>query len=135
VQNGVGSVPGTVTPTTTSTGASATHWTETSAAPDTWIWVDPPAPLTAGQSYQVSLTLQGQGDVYVDFWNGQADLTSATVQLSSTPQTLTLQGAVPSAADTHLQIRTAATGPVDLEASDASIRLLVPQTGGSSLGH
>jgi predicted alpha-1,2-mannosidase len=128
VQNGVGSVPGTVAPTTTSTGASAIHWTETSAAPDTWIWVDPPTPLTAGQSYQVSLTLEGQGDVYVDFWNGQADLTSATVQLSSTPQTLTLQGAVPAAADTHLQVRTAATGPVDLEASAASIRLLVQQT-------
>jgi glycosyl hydrolase family 92 len=127
VQNGVGSVPGTVAPTTTASGASAIHWTETAAAPDTWIWVDPPAPLAAGQSYQVSITLQGKGDVYLDFWNGQSDLASATVELTATPQTLTVQGAVPSTADAHLQIRTAQTGPVDLDASAASIRALVPQ--------
>jgi predicted alpha-1,2-mannosidase len=130
VQNGVGSVPGTIAPTTTPAGASAIHWTETSAAPNTWIWVDPPDPLAAGQSYQVSITLEGHGDVYLDFWTGQADLTSATIELTATPQTLTLQGAVPFAADTHLQVRTADTGPVDLDASAASIRLLVQQTGG-----
>jgi predicted alpha-1,2-mannosidase len=129
VQNGVGSVPGTVTPTTTSTGAGAIRWTEADAAPDTWIWVDPPAPLAAGQNYEVSITIEGQGDVYVDFWNGQSDLRSAAVELTATPRTLTLQGAVPSAADTHLQIRTAGAGPVDLDASAASIRLLVPQAG------
>jgi putative alpha-1,2-mannosidase len=129
VQNGVGSVPGTIAPATTPAGASAIHWTETSAGPNTWIWVDPSAPLTGNQSYQVSITVQGQGDVYLDFWNGQADLTSATIQLTSTPQTLTLQAAVPSAADTHLQVRTADTGPIDLYASAASIRLLTQQTG------
>jgi hypothetical protein len=128
VQNGVGSVPGTIAPTTTPAGASAIGWTETNAAPDTWIWVDPPVPLPAGQSYQASITLEGHGRVHLDFWNGQADLTSATVTLTGTPQTLSVQGAVPSAADTHLQVRTADTGPVDLEASAASIRLLVPQT-------
>jgi hypothetical protein len=128
VQNGVGSVPGTVVPTTTASGASAIHWTENGAAPDTWIWVDPPAPLAAGQSYQVSITLEGKGDVYLDFWNGQSDLAGPTVELSATPQTLTVQGAVPSPADTHLQIRTAQTGPVDLDASAASIRALVPRT-------
>ncbi|WP_157437002.1 GH92 family glycosyl hydrolase [Actinoplanes subtropicus] len=128
VQNGVGSVPGTLAPATTPEGTSAIHWTEANAAPDTWIWVDPAAPLTAGQSYQVSVTLAGQGNVYLDFWNGQTDLSSAKVALTATPQTLTLQAAVPSAADTHLQVRTAAAGPVDLEASAASIRLLVPQT-------
>jgi hypothetical protein len=130
VQNGVGSVPGTITPTTTPAGAGAIHWTETNAAPDTWIWVDPPAPLTAGQSYQVSITLEGHGTVFLDFWNGQSDLASARVGLTATPQTLTVQGAVPSAADTHLQIRTADTGPVDLDAGAASIRQLVTQTDG-----
>ncbi len=123
VQNGVGSVPGTITPT----GADAIHWTETSAAPDTWIWVDPPTPLPAGQSYQVSITLAGRGDVYLNFWNGQADLASATIGLTATPQTLTVQAPVPSTADTHLQIRTADTGPVDLDATAPSIRQLIPQ--------
>ena len=68
------------------------------------------------------------GDVYLDFWNGQSDLQTGAVQLTAAPQTLTLQAAVPSGDGTHLQIRTAGTGPVDLDASAASIRLLVPQT-------
>ncbi len=130
VENGVGSVPGTVASATTPEGASAVHWTGTDVAPDTWIWTDPASPLPAGQSYQASITLEGTGSVYLDFWNGQQDLTSATVQLTGTPITLTVQGAVPSAADTHLQIRTAGTGAVDLYASAADLRLLTPQQGG-----
>ena len=127
VENGVGSVPGTITPTTTSQGASAVEWTETDADPNTWIWVDPPSELPAGQYYQGSVTLQGTGTVYLDFWNGQQDLTSATVQLTDTPQTLTVQGEVPDGTSTHLQVRTADAGPVDLYASNASIRELTPE--------
>ncbi|GAA0341671.1 GH92 family glycosyl hydrolase [Actinoallomurus spadix] len=129
VQNGVGSVPGTVASATTPEGKSAVHWTETNAAPNTWIWVDPASPLPAGQSYQASVTLQGRGTVYLDFWNGRQDLTSQTVQLTGTPQTVTVQGAVPSAADTHVQIRTGDSGPVDLYATDASLRVLTEQQG------
>ncbi|MBR7828914.1 GH92 family glycosyl hydrolase [Actinospica sp. MGRD01-02] len=127
VENGVGSVPGTITPTTTSSGASAVEWTETNADPNTWIWVDPASQLPAGQYYQGSITLQGTGDVYLDFWNGQQDLVSETVELGGTPQTITVQGEVPGAADTHLQVRTAGSGPVDLYASDASIQALTAQ--------
>lgn len=47
---------------------------------------------TADQYYQASVTLRGTGLVYVDFRNGQQDLTSATVRLNGTPQTLTVQG-------------------------------------------
>ena len=129
VENGVGSVQGTLTPATTPEGASAIRWTSTNAGPNTWIWVDPPSPLTAGQSYQTSVTLEGTGDVYLDFWNGQSDLTSATIPLTSTPITLTMQGDVPSAASTHLQVRTADAGPIDLYASAATIQQLVPQSG------
>ncbi|MFI1098613.1 GH92 family glycosyl hydrolase [Streptomyces sp. NPDC020917] len=127
VQNGVGSVPGTVAATTTPAGASAVRWTQSSAAPNTWIWVDPASQLPSGHSYQASVTVQGTGSVYLDFWNGQQDLSSQTVQLTGTPQTLTIQGAVPSAADTHVQIRTADTGPVDLYASAATLQVLTPQ--------
>ncbi|HEY3871160.1 MAG TPA: GH92 family glycosyl hydrolase [Actinocrinis sp.] len=127
VENGVGSIPGTITPTTTTQGASAVEWTETSTGPNSWIWVDPPAQLPGGQYYQGSVTLQGTGAVYVDFWNGAQDLVSATVQLTATPITLTVQGEVPDAADTHLQVRTADSGPVDLYASAASIQLLTPE--------
>lgn len=127
VENGVGSVQGTLTQATTPQGASAIHWTSTDAGPNTWIWVDPPAGLTAGQSYQVSVTVQGTGDVYLDFWNGNQDLASQTVALTAAPQTLTLQGDVPDPAGTHLQVRTADDGPIDLYASAASIQLLVQQ--------
>jgi len=125
VANGVGSVPGTITTNvTTPQGASAVEWQETDAAPNTWIWVNPTSSLAGGQTYQATITLQGTGDVYLDFYNGQEDLTTETVQLSSTPVTLTLDGAVPNDYSTPLQVRTADAGPVSLYASGASIQLL-----------
>ena len=49
VQNGVGSIPGTLTTgVTTPQGASAVWWEEDSAGPDSWIWVDPPSVLAGG---------------------------------------------------------------------------------------
>ena len=131
VENGVGSVPGTLTPdVTTPQNASAVEWQETDAAPNTWIWVNPTADLTGGQTYQATITLQGTGDVYLDFYNGQEDLTTETVQLTSTPVTLTLDGEVPGDYSTPLQIRTAGAGPVDLYASGASIQLLTLEASG-----
>jgi hypothetical protein len=128
VENGVGSVPGTITSNvTTPQGASAVEWTESDAGPNTWIWVNPTANLAGGQYYQASITLQGTGDVYLDFYNGQEDLVSESVQLTSTPQTLTIQGEVPTSYSTPLQVRTASAGPVDLYASGASIQLLTPE--------
>jgi putative alpha-1,2-mannosidase len=131
VENGVGSVPGTITPgVTTPQGASAVEWQETDAAANTWIWLNPASDLTGGQEYQATITLQGTGDVYLDFYNGQEDLTSETVQLSSTPVTLTLDADVPNDYSTPLQVRTADAGPVDLYASGASVQLLTAQTSG-----
>jgi hypothetical protein len=131
VANGVGSVPGTVTPdVTTPQNASAVEWQETDAAPNTWIWVNPTSDLTGGQTYQATITLQGTGDVYLDFYNGQEDLTTETVQLTSTPVTLTLDGEVPGDYSAPLQVRTADAGPVDLYASSASIQLLTPAASG-----
>jgi putative alpha-1,2-mannosidase len=144
VENGVGSIPGTITPTVTPQGASAVEWTEPNTDPNSWIWVDPTTELTGDNYYQVSITVQGTGDVYLDFWTGQQDLTSEPVQLTSTPQTFTMQAEVPATADTHLQVRTASAGPVDLYASAASIQLLTAQasspspgssSGGQSAGH
>jgi putative alpha-1,2-mannosidase len=130
VENGVGSVPGTVTTGGTDPqGASAVQWTETDAAANTWIWVNPPSGLTGGHYYQASLTVQGEGEVYLDFYNGQQDLVSESVQLTSTPVTLTLMGQVPSTYSTPLQVRTAAAGPVDLYASGASIQVLKREAG------
>jgi hypothetical protein len=131
VANGAGAVPGTITPdVTTPQGASAVEWREADAAPNTWIWVNPASDLTGGQMYQATITLQGTGDVYLDFYNGQEDLTSETVQLTSAPVTLTLDGEVPSDYSTPFQVRTADAGPVDLYASGASVQLLTLQSGG-----
>jgi hypothetical protein len=47
--------------------------------------------------------------------------------LSTTPQTVTVQGTVASAGGTHLQVRTGDTGPVDLYASGVSLQLLSPE--------
>jgi predicted alpha-1,2-mannosidase len=130
VENGVGSVPGTITTGVTDPqGASAVEWTETDAAPNTWIWVNPTSDLTGGHYYQASITLQGTGEVYLDFYNGQQDLVSESVQLTSTPVTLSLMGQVPGSYSTPLQVRTAAAGPVDLYASGASIQLLKRKAG------
>jgi putative alpha-1,2-mannosidase len=128
VENGVGSIPGTITPTTTPQGASAVEWTETSAAPDSWIWVQPSPNLTDGDYYQISITVQGTGDVYLDFYDGEEDITTDPVQLTATPVTFTLLAQVPATAVTDLQVRTATTGPVNLYASAASIQLLTPET-------
>jgi putative alpha-1,2-mannosidase len=125
--NSGGSTP-TITPTTTLSGASAISWQQTTAEANTWIQANPPA-LTQGDTYLASVTLQGTGDVYLDFYNGQEDLVSESVQLTSTPQTLTLQGEVPNSYSTPLQVRTASAGPVDLYASAASIQLLTPEPG------
>jgi predicted alpha-1,2-mannosidase len=129
VENGVGSIPGTVsTGVTTPQGASAVEWTETDAAANSWIWVNPASSLTGGQYYEASITLQGTGDVYLDFYNGQEDLVSESVQLTSTPITLSLIGQVPDSYNTPLQVRTAGEGPVDLYASAASIQELTPES-------
>jgi putative alpha-1,2-mannosidase len=131
VENGVGSVPGTITPdVTTPQGASAVEWQEADAAPNTWIWINPASDLTGGQMYQATITLQGTGDVYLDFYNGQEDLTTETVQLTATPVTLTVDVEVPSDYSAPLQVRTADAGPVDLYASGASIQLLTLEAGG-----
>jgi hypothetical protein len=125
VENGVGSIPGTLNKgVTTPQGASAVWWAESSAAPNSWIWVDPASELIGGNYYEVSVTVQGTGYVYLDFWNGQNDLTTSPVKLTSTPVTLTLRAWVPQTQATHLQVRTFATGPVGLYASAASIQLL-----------
>jgi hypothetical protein len=120
---------GTVVSGTAPNGQSGVQWTQASAPAQTWIYVQPAAELTPGEQYQAQITVQGSGDVFLDFYNGQQDLTSQTVQLSSTPTTLTVDALVPQASsNTPLQVRTASAGPVDLWATSASIQLLHPET-------
>ncbi len=129
MENGVGSVPGTLDARHDPGGRERDPLDVDRRGPEHVDLGGSAGPAAGGQSYQASVTLEGTGDVYLDFWNGQSDLVGATIPLTSTPITLTLQGDVPSATSTHLQVRTADAGPIDLYASAASIQQLVPQSG------
>jgi hypothetical protein len=120
VQNASSQGNSTVTPTTAD-GQSAINWTWSPAQPDAWIQIAPG--LNTGTSYTASMTLTGQGQVYLDFYNGDSDYTSKTVTLSSTPQkvsvTITAQTSW-----TPLQIRTpsgSAQSSINVTAWGASI--------------
>jgi len=104
VQNASSTGDSTVTPTTAD-GQSAINWTWSDPEPDTWIQIAPS--LNTGTSYTASITMTGQGQVYLDFYNGDSDYTSSTVTLSSTPQTVSVT--ITAQTDwTPLQIRTPA---------------------------
>lgn len=126
-QNGVGSVPGTITATTTPGGTPAIEWTMTNAAPQTWIQI-PMTNLVSGTSYFATVTLQGTGTVFLDFYNGQVDVQSTSVTLTSNPVTLTLAVAIPSGPlnTPQYQVRTSAQGPVNVLVSAASVQTETP---------
>lgn len=126
-QNGVGSVPGSVTMATTPGGAPAIQWTMSNAAPQTWIQI-PMTNLASGTSYFATVTLQGNGTVFLDFYDGQIDNQSTTVTLSSQPVTLTLAVTIPNGPlnTPQFQVRTGAQGPVNLLVSAASVQVETP---------
>jgi hypothetical protein len=104
VQNASSVGDSTVTPTTAD-GQSAINWTWSDPEPDTWIQIAPS--LNTGTTYTASITMTGQGQVYLDFYNGDSDYTSNTVTLSSTPQTVSVT-ITAQTSWTPLQIRTPA---------------------------
>jgi trimeric autotransporter adhesin len=104
VQNASSTGDSTVTPTTAD-GQSAINWTWSEVEPDTWIQIAPS--LTTGDTYTASITMTGQGQVYLDFYNGDSDYTSQTVTLSGTPQTVSVT-ITAQTSWTPLQIRTPA---------------------------
>jgi hypothetical protein len=126
-QNGVGSVPGTIAAATTSGGAPAIQWTMTNAAPQTWIQI-PMTNLVSGTSYFATVTLQGTGTVFLDFYNGQVDVQSNSVTLTSQPVTLTLAVTIPSGPlnTPQYQVRTSAQGAVNVLVSAASVQTETP---------
>jgi hypothetical protein len=120
VQNASSTGDSTVTPTTYN-GQSAINWTWSEVQPDTWIQIAPS--LTTGDTYTASITLAGQGQVYLDFYNGDSDYTSQTVTLSSTPQTVSVT-ITAQTSWTPLQIRTPAgssQSSIDVTAWNASV--------------
>jgi hypothetical protein len=126
-QNGVGSVPGSVTTATAPGGAPAIQWTMSNAAPQTWIQI-PMTNLASGSNYFATVTLQGNGTVFLDFYDGQVDNQSAAVTLSSQPVTLKLTVTIPNGPlnTPQFQVRTSAQGPVNLLVSAAAVQVGTP---------
>jgi hypothetical protein len=131
VQNASSTGDSTVTPTTAD-GQSAVNWTWSEAEPDAWIQIAPG--LTTGTSYTASITLTGQGEVYLDFYDGDNDQTSQPVTLSSTPQTVSVT-ITAQTSWTPLQIRLPASSSqssVNVTAWNASIVSDPPTLGGAA---
>ncbi len=114
--------PATIVKTKTSQGLSAVHWTESSVPANTWIQASPGPGLIAGSSYTAAVTVQGSGQVFLDFFNGAADIDSPAVTLSAAPQTLTVTTTAASGRAPQFQVRTpAAESSVDVLAYAGSI--------------
>jgi hypothetical protein len=92
--------------TKNSAGQPAVHWTEKNVAADTWIQASPSPDLIPGNSYTATITVQGSGQVYLDFYNGGTDVDSSPVTLSSTPQTLTVTTTAVAGNTPQFQVRT-----------------------------
>jgi trimeric autotransporter adhesin len=87
-------------------GQPAVHWTESNVVANTWIQADPSPDLIPGDSYTASVTVQGSGQVYLDFFNGGTDVDSSPVTLTAAPQTLTVTTTAVSGRAPQFQIRT-----------------------------
>jgi hypothetical protein len=94
--------------TKNSEGQPAVHWTEKNVVANTWIQADPSPNLIPGDSYTATITVQGSGQVYLDFYNGGTDVDSSPVTLSSTPQTLTVTTTAVAGGAPQFQVRTPA---------------------------
>jgi hypothetical protein len=79
---------------TTYLSADALKWTvPASAGGDAWVELAPT--VTKGANYVFSVQVAGTGTVYLDVYNGQNDITTSTVTLTSSYQTLQIPMRVP----------------------------------------
>lgn len=133
VEASVGTIPGTITPATLPDGTSAVHWVQPAEANQTWIYYVPSG-IVQGDTYSASITVQGTGSIYFNFYNGKANNTTGVVNLSSNaPQTFTInQLAIPTGTQTatpRLQVEEqAGAGPLDLYVSDAVVQQVTAGT-------
>lgn len=132
VEGNVGTITGTVAPVTLASGTNAVNWADPEEPNAMWIYYVPSG-IVQGDTYSASITVQGTGTVYFNFFNGQTNNTTGVVTLSDIPQTYTVsQIAIPAGQQTatpRLQVETPAnSGPVDLYASDAVVQQVTAGT-------
>ena len=118
---GTGSVPGTVQPGTTPTGVSAIQWQMPRAAANTWIQYLLPE-VTGGDEYIATISLQGTGTVFLDFYDGEHDNQSATITLGSQPQTVSVGVTVPAGSRERRKSRSAPRAAVPSTCSASTRR-------------
>jgi hypothetical protein len=105
-------------------GQSGVNWSEARATSGSSIVTQPDRLLTPNDHYQIQVTVQGSGDVRLEFYNGESNLAGSPVQLSSTPRTLTLDVVPPLAsADARIELSTTSSGHLDLWATSSTLRL------------
>ena len=123
-QNGVGSVPGTIEPTTD--GDPAVRWTM-SAAGESWIQVPMPD-LERATTFRGEVTLTGSGTVFLNVYGGSGDVGGEEVALSDEPQTVTVDFSRPAdgGGTPQLQVRTPEAGDIDAVVSGTSVHRLAP---------
>lgn len=88
---------------TTVDGQPAVRWQSPSVPANAWLYAVPST--FAGAVVEASVTVRGTGVVYLDLYNGSADIKSAAVTLSDTPQTLSVSTTM-TAGNPEFQIRT-----------------------------
>ncbi|MEE6273335.1 GH92 family glycosyl hydrolase [Georgenia sp. MJ206] len=127
-QNGVGSVPGTIEPTTTADGDPAVRWTMESAG-ETWIQVPMPG-LERGVTVRAQATLSGSGRILLNVYSGGSDVGGQYLTLTEEPQTVTVDLVRPASGGNtpQFQIRTREAGTIDAVVSGTSLRRLSPGT-------
>ncbi|MGW2934264.1 hypothetical protein ACWDA7_20970 [Streptomyces sp. NPDC001156] len=104
---------------TTVDGHSAIRWIGTDVMRNTWLYAVPN--VLAGATVDCSVSLRGSGTVYLDFYNGAKDVTTAPVVLTESPQTLRLTTTV-SGTNCQFQIRTPSAQPtVDVTVWDVTV--------------
>ena len=125
-QNGVGPVPGTITPTSTADGDPAVRWEMTSAG-ETWIQVPMPG-LVRGTTVRAEVTLSGSGSVFLNPYSGGGDVGGEVIDLTSDPRTVTVDLTRPTSGGgtPQFQVRTHDAGTLDVLVSGTSVRRLTP---------
>ena len=108
-------------------GQPALKWTSDVTTGQSWVYDDPA--LTPGGTYTFSLRAAGQGQVYLDVYNGTSDFTTLPARLTSRYQTFTWTETIPSTPLKYapsIQLRESGAGPVTAYISGASVAASTP---------
>ncbi|NHC16413.1 hypothetical protein G9H71_21745, partial [Motilibacter sp. E257] len=84
--------------------------------------------LANGTTYRAQVTLQGSGQIFLNFYSGSSDVGGEYFALSDQPRTVTVDFTTPASGGgtPQFQVRTHDSGPIDAYVSATSLRRLTP---------